>query len=149
MFCVGITLRERERETGREERQNRVPEGAVYCCGQPDPVTGLEGGGSEKSGQRSSEACRAHLRVPRAEDQESRGIYAPTLVHYQLRPRALTPRSILPSQLQSKTKPQIELQVTAEENCPSSQNESQGGKGRAPKITATALQTKVKASDYI
>ena len=120
MFSVGITLREQERETEREERKNRVSEGAVYCCGQPGSVLGLEGGGSEESGQRSSKACRAHLRVPPAEDQESRGIYAPTLVHHRLRPRALTPRSILPSQLQSKTKPQTELQVIAEENCPSS-----------------------------
>lgn len=47
-FCVGNHARERK---GRqEERQNRVPEGAVYCCGQPDPVPGLEGGGSEKFG---------------------------------------------------------------------------------------------------
>ena len=29
MFRVGITLREQERETGRKERQNRVPEGSL------------------------------------------------------------------------------------------------------------------------
>lgn len=44
LFCVGIILGEQERETGREERQHRVPEGAVHCCGQPGSVPGLQVG---------------------------------------------------------------------------------------------------------
>lgn len=109
----GIIFREQESQIGREEQQyGRVSE--LWAMGLNPGVGGLGG--------RSSEDCRAHLRFPSAEGQESRGIYPPTLVHHWLGPApgALTPRGVLPSQLQSEIS-STELQVTAVENCPSTQ----------------------------
>lgn len=73
----------------QEERQNRVPEGAVYCWATR-PGSRLEGGGSEKSGQRSS-GLQSTPQEFTSWVTRRVGYCAPTLVHYQLRPRALTP----------------------------------------------------------
>lgn len=98
-------------ERRQEERQNRVPEGAVYCCGVWSPVQGLRVGVVKKWGRDP----RSLQSTPQSSTSWGPEWYLCTNNNIlQLRPRALTFQEHSAQPAQSKTKPQIELQVTAE-----------------------------------